>query len=137
MKELYRVACWALLVTLSAIPGTAQATEETSNPVIELYVFDAGGDLQGFVDLVMKAREISDKINPDGNTSLSVYTAVEAGPMSGQVTVAVEHPGLARWGQSAEIVSASPEWQAIFKQARDKKYKLISRSLHVQVAHDK
>jgi len=136
MKLLSRTACLTLLVMLSVMPGVAQGEEKAGNPVVEMYVFDTGGDLPGFVALVMKAREISDKINPDGDTSLSVYTAVEAGPMTGQVTVAVEHPDLAKWGQSAQTVSASPEWQAIFKQARDKKYKLISRSLHVQVARD-
>ncbi len=136
MNQLYRAACLTLLLILSAVPGVALGAEKDSNPVIEVYVFDTGGDLPGFIALVMKARKVSDKINPDGDTSLSVYTALEAGPMSGQVTVAVEHPGLAKWGQTAEIVSASPEWQDIFKQAQAKNYKLLSRSLHVQVVHD-
>lgn len=136
MDQLYRVACLTLLITLSAVPGVALGAEKNSNPVVEVYVFDTGGDLPGFIALVMKARAVSDKINPDGDTILNVYTAMEAGPMSGQVTVAVQHPGLAKWGQSAQTVSASPEWQAVFKQAQDSNYKLLSRSLHVQVAHD-
>lgn len=136
MNQLTRATCLTLLIALSAVPAIALSAEKNSNPVVEVYVFDAAGDVPGFVALVMKARAVSSKINPDGDTSLSVYTAMEAGPMSGQVTVAVEHPGLAQWGKSAEIVSSSAEWQAIFTQAQDKNYKLLSRSLHVQIAHD-
>jgi hypothetical protein len=64
MNQLYRAACLTLLLTLSAVPGVALGAEKDSNPVIEVYVFDTGGDLPGCSLLHVNENQFVDQGRP-------------------------------------------------------------------------
>ncbi len=137
MKNPYQAIRCLLLIVLLAIPGIVLTDDQASTPVVEVYIFDVAGDLPGFSALVQKARAIARKINPDAQTTLSIYTALAAGPLSDQVTVAVEHQSLSKWGESAEKIGSNPEWQAIAQEFQKGGYTLVSRSLLLQVARER
>jgi hypothetical protein len=116
---------------IASLPITAAAADPKR--VVDATYVKVNGDIQGFLALVAKGREIGKKLRPDANVNVSVYYTSKAGPYSGTVGVFVVHPSHADWAQAQQVVMASPEWQALMQEIQAAGYEMVSSGLSVEV----
>lgn len=131
MKMLVKSLITFFVLCIASLPITAAAAEPKR--VVDATYVKVNGDIQGFLALVAKGREIGKKLRPDGNVNVSVYYTSKAGPYSGTVAVVAVHPSHADWAQGQQVVMASPEWAALMQEFEAAGYEMVSSGLSVEV----
>lgn len=119
------------VVCVASLPMTAAAADPKR--VVDVTYVEVNGDIEGFLALVAKGREIGKKLRPKGNVILSVYYTSKAGPYSGAVAVSALHPSHADWAEGQQVVMASPEWRALMQEFAAGGYEMISSGLSVEL----
>ena len=99
-------------------------------PVMNIVVFDVGGDLPGFLAQMQRGRAINERLETTGTAR--VFQSTLAGPNVGSVIIAVEYPNLPAMAAATATQNADPEWQQ-FVRDMVTNYRIVSNSLSIDV----
>lgn len=131
MKLLAKSLITLFVLCVASLPMTATAAD--TKRVVDATYVKVNGDIQGFLAMIAKGREIGKKLRPKADVSVSVYYTSKAGPYSGTVGVFVVHPSHADWAEAQQVVMGSPEWQAFMQEFSSAGYEMVSSGLSVEV----
>ena len=131
MKLLARSLITVFVLCVATLPMTAAAAD--TKRVVDATYVNVNGDIEGFLALIAKGREIGKRMRPKADVSVSVYYTSKAGPYSGTVGVFVVHPSHADWAEAQQVVMASPDWQALMQEFSAAGYEMVSSGLSVEV----
>ena len=121
---------FALALTFALAPS--QAAAQGPPKVINVLTIDTKGDLDGFLKLAKRARELQSQ---HGGTGMQrVWQSTLAGPNTGTVAVAVEYSSLVSMAQSQAKVGATPEWQKFINDFQASGMSVLSNSLSIEVS---
>lgn len=121
----------ALAVALSLGLSAGQAAAQEPPKVINILVFDTGGQNDEFLEFAKRAMTLTKQL---GSTGMQrVWTSTLAGPNTGTMVVAVEYPSFVSMAESQAKVGSSPEWQQFIDDFAAAGMRVTSSSVSVEV----
>ncbi len=125
MRQMKALCLIVPILALIGVPGVTLADQDTVLQVVAVDV--KSGKVDKYVATVSKLNTIVERL--DLKSTLRIWRATAAGDNTGTVVVAIEHPNLAAWADSAAKLSADKEWQKLIRGLDDIRT-ILSNSLY-------
>jgi hypothetical protein len=128
-----KVSVWVLAVSLAllTVAGPGRSLAQEPPKIINVIVIDVAGDLPKFLELFKQVRGINERLATKGVSR--VWQSTLAGPNTGTVAVAVEHPSLVSMAQDGAKVAADAEWQKVVDAFQAAGMRVVSNSVSVEI----
>lgn len=128
-----KVSVWLIACSLAlfALAGPGRSYAQEPPKIVNVIVIDVAGDLPKFIELFKQSQAINQRLGMKGQSR--IWQSTLAGPNTGSIAVAIEHPSLVSMAQDGAKLAADAEWQQVVSAFQAAKMRIVSNSVAVEI----